>query len=57
MKWPRCNFKFFTYDTPDTKTWRLCQRAWGHWMIVTDKSTYIHMGPIVPPGRVPRRMN
>lgn len=55
VKWPRCGFRFITWDTPDTKTNRICVRAWGHWMQPMPKGR--HMGPVIPPGRVPRRVD
>jgi len=50
MKWPRCNFIFFREDEPDTRTWCICNRAWGHWIQRMPKGA--HMGPALI--RLPR---
>jgi hypothetical protein len=42
-EWPRCNFRFFTQDSPGPsgRRWRVCRRAWGHWI-----NGSAHMGPV-----------
>lgn len=55
MRWPRCGFKFATWDTPDIKTHRVCTRAWGHWLQKMPKGR--HMGPVIQFKRMPRKVD
>jgi len=47
MRWPRCNMLFFIKDEdePGMRTWRMCTRAWGHWLQRMPDGK--HMGPVM----------
>jgi hypothetical protein len=44
MKWPRCGFVYYSYDTPTDTRKRRCNRAWGHFLLPHGMP---HKGPLI----------